>query len=117
MYVVDTAGGHEALAIADELRAAGLSADRSFDQRSMKAQMKAADRSGADVAVIVGPDEVAAGVVTLRALRDERPAGDRGPRRAGRDREEVVAGMTAIVRPACARTSAGPCGPSTPAAP
>jgi histidyl-tRNA synthetase len=35
--------------------------------------MKAADRSGADVAVIVGPDEVAAGVVTLRALRDDRP--------------------------------------------
>ena len=34
---------------------AGISADRSFDQRSMKAQMKAADRSGADVAVIVGP--------------------------------------------------------------
>jgi histidyl-tRNA synthetase len=39
----------------------------------MKAQMKAADRSGADVAVIVGPDEVAAGAATLRALRDERP--------------------------------------------
>jgi histidyl-tRNA synthetase len=72
-YVVDTVGGHEALAIADELRRAGISADRSFDQRSMKAQMKAADRSGADVAVLVGPDEVAAGVATLRALRDERP--------------------------------------------
>ncbi len=72
VYVVDTAGGHEALAIADELRGTGLSTDRSFDQRSMKAQMKAADRSGADMAVIVGPDEVAAGVVTLRALRDER---------------------------------------------
>jgi histidyl-tRNA synthetase len=72
-YVIDTVGGHEALAITDELRRAGVSADRSFDQRSMKAQMKAADRSGADVAVIVGPDEVAAGAATLRALRDERP--------------------------------------------
>ena len=72
-YVVDTAGGNEALAIADELRRAGISTDRSFDQRSMKAQMKAADRSGADVAVIVGTSEVDAGVVTLRALRDERP--------------------------------------------
>jgi histidyl-tRNA synthetase len=39
----------------------------------MKAQMKAADRSGADVAVIIGTSEVDAGVVTLRALRDERP--------------------------------------------
>ena len=73
VYVVDTSGGQEALAIAADLRAAGISADRSFDQRSMKSQMKAADRSGADVAVIVGPDEVAAGVVTLRALRDDRP--------------------------------------------
>ncbi len=72
-YVVDTVGGNEALAIADELRRAGISTDRSFDQRSMKAQMKAADRSGADVAVIVGTSEVDAGVVTLRALRDERP--------------------------------------------
>ena len=65
-------GGHEALSITDELRRAGVSADRSFDQRSMKAQMKAADRSGADVAVIVGPDEVAAGARHC-ALRDERP--------------------------------------------
>ena len=72
-YVVDTVGGNEALAIAGELRRAGVSTDRSFDQRSMKAQMKAADRSGADVAVIIGTSEVDAGVVTLRALREERP--------------------------------------------
>ena len=32
----------------------------------MKAQMKAADRSGADHAVIVGPDELDAGEVTVR---------------------------------------------------
>jgi histidyl-tRNA synthetase len=37
----------------------------------MKSQMKGADRSGAEVAVIVGPDELAGGVVTLRALRGE----------------------------------------------
>ena len=68
-FVIDTTGGQEALAIAAELRAAGISADRGFDQRSMKSQMKAADRSGADVAVIVGPDELATGTVTLRPLR------------------------------------------------
>ena len=39
--------------------------------------MKAADRSGAAVAVIVGPDELAAGVVTLRALRADDQQGDR----------------------------------------
>ena len=33
---------------------AGLGVDRAFDSRSMKAQMKRADRSGAAVAVIVG---------------------------------------------------------------
>ena len=35
----------------------------------MKSQMKAADRSGARFAAIVGEDEAAAGVVTLRDLR------------------------------------------------
>ncbi|HKA04186.1 MAG TPA: His/Gly/Thr/Pro-type tRNA ligase C-terminal domain-containing protein, partial [Acidimicrobiales bacterium] len=43
--------------------------DRAFGGRSMKAQMKAADRSGARVAVIVGADEAAAGEVTVRPLR------------------------------------------------
>ena len=43
----------------------------------MKSQMKAADRSGAEVAVIVGPDELAAGVVTLRALRADEQQADR----------------------------------------
>jgi histidyl-tRNA synthetase len=36
----------------------------------MKSQMKQADRSGATVAVIVGPDETAAGTAVLRPLRD-----------------------------------------------
>ena len=39
----------------------------------MKSQMKAADRSGARFAAIVGEDEAAAGVVTLRDLRSDRP--------------------------------------------
>ena len=37
----------------------------------MKAQMKAADKSGAKVALIVGEDEVEKGVVTIRDLRGE----------------------------------------------
>ena len=36
----------------------------------MKAQMKVADRSGANFAVIVGEDELAAGEVTLRDMGD-----------------------------------------------
>jgi histidyl-tRNA synthetase len=69
VFVVDTTGGREALLITGELRAAGLSADRAFENRSMKAQMKAADRSGAAYAVIVGSDEQAAGTATVRPLR------------------------------------------------
>ena len=46
----------------------GLATDRAFDGRSMKSQMKAAAKSGARVAVIVGDDERAAGTVTIRDL-------------------------------------------------
>jgi histidyl-tRNA synthetase len=54
------------------LRAAGISADRAFDGRSLKAQLKAADRSGARLACIVGPDELAAGTVTVRVLTGQQ---------------------------------------------
>ena len=47
----------------------------------MKAQMKAADRSGAALAVIIGPDELAAGTAVVRAASrgDARPADRRRP--------------------------------------
>jgi histidyl-tRNA synthetase len=70
VFVVDTTGGSHALELTDALRAAGLSADRAFDNRSMKSQMKAADRSGARHAVIIGTDEASAGSVIVRPLRD-----------------------------------------------
>ncbi|HET7720505.1 MAG TPA: histidine--tRNA ligase [Acidimicrobiales bacterium] len=69
VWVIDTTGGSEALALTHELRAAGVSADRSFDARSMKSQFKSADRSGARLALVVGDNEVAAATVTLRDLR------------------------------------------------
>ncbi len=68
-FVVDVAGGESARDITAELRRAGLSADRAFDGRSMKSQLKSADRSGARVALIVGPDELASATVSLRPLR------------------------------------------------
>jgi histidyl-tRNA synthetase len=70
-FVVDTTGGDVARDLTAELRRSGLRADRAFDGRSIKSQMKAADRSGARVALIVGPDELAAGTVTLRPLRGD----------------------------------------------
>ena len=69
VFVVDTTGGLEALRITAELRAAGMRVDRSYDERSMKSQMKAADRSGARYAVIIGTDEVDAVAVVVRPLR------------------------------------------------
>ncbi len=70
VFVVDVTDGSAASTLTRELRAAGWGADRAFDGRSMKSQMKSADRSGARWAVIVGPDEVAAGTVVLRNLAD-----------------------------------------------
>ena len=68
VFVVDTTDGRAARDISAELRAAGLRTDRAFDNRSMKAQMKAAGRSGAHVAVIVGEQEAADGTATVRDL-------------------------------------------------
>jgi histidyl-tRNA synthetase len=57
VFVVDVTGS-AALSLVHELRDAGVRADRAFDGRSMKAQFKLADRSGARLAVIVGPQEL-----------------------------------------------------------
>lgn len=69
VFVIDVTGGAVARDLTAALRAVGVSADRSFDGRSMKSQMKAADRTGARLALIVGDDEAAAGTVGLRDLR------------------------------------------------
>jgi histidyl-tRNA synthetase len=73
VFVVDVAGGEHARDLTAELRAVGISADRAFEGRSMKSQMKAADRSGARLALLVGEDEVARAAVTIRHLRGDAP--------------------------------------------
>jgi histidyl-tRNA synthetase len=70
VFVVDVTGGAAARRLTSELRRAGFAADRAWDQRSMKAQMRRANASGARVAVIVGEQELADGTVALRDLRD-----------------------------------------------
>jgi len=69
VFVVDTTGGAEALVLTSQLRAAGISSDRGYENRSMKSQMKGADRSGATFAVIVGSNELESGTVVVRPLR------------------------------------------------
>jgi histidyl-tRNA synthetase len=68
VFVVDATDGAAARDLAQELRTAGLRTDRAFDGRSLKSQMKAAGRSGARVAVIVGAQELADGTATVRDL-------------------------------------------------
>ena len=73
VFVVDVTGGTAARALCAELRRAGLGAVRADDGRSLKAQLKQADRSGARHALIVGPEELAGEVVTARPLREQGP--------------------------------------------
>ena len=68
VFVVDVAGGADAVSLTFELRAAGFACDRAFDDRSMKAQFRAADRSKARLALVVGEQERADGTVTVRDL-------------------------------------------------
>jgi histidyl-tRNA synthetase len=72
VFVIDVVDGTHALALTHELRAAGFRADRAFDRRSMKAQMKQADRAGASLALIVGDQETADGTVTVRDLQSSQ---------------------------------------------
>ncbi|MBY0265214.1 MAG: histidine--tRNA ligase [Burkholderiales bacterium] len=59
--------------VAEQLRDAGLAVTLHCGGGSFKSQMKKADGSGARFALIIGDDEVQAGEVTLKALREERP--------------------------------------------
>jgi len=88
VWVIDTTGGEQALELTHELREAGVSADRSFDGRSMKSQMKSADRSGARLALIVGSDELASSTVTVRDLRHTEREGE--PGQQGIPRRDVI---------------------------
>jgi histidyl-tRNA synthetase len=58
-----------AMQISTMLRSAGVSVLLSFGNRSLKAQMKAANTSGASYAIVIGEDEVSAGTASVRDLR------------------------------------------------
>jgi len=91
VFVVDLTDGTAARDLVAELRAAGVASDRAYDGRSLKAQLKLADRSGAAWALIVGADELAAGEVTVRALRRGEEQ-ERVPRRDVVERIRVLDG-------------------------
>ena len=54
--------------LVDELREVGLHADRAYGGRSVKAQWKLADRSGARFGVMIGAAEATRGTVGVKDL-------------------------------------------------
>jgi histidyl-tRNA synthetase len=60
----------DVLTLITALRRAGIRADMSFGGRGLKGAMKAADRSGARFAVIIGAEEKNAGTVRLKDLEN-----------------------------------------------
>ena len=56
--------------LVERLRDAGIAAERSYEDRPLKAQLKMADHAGAAYAAILGDRELADGVVTLRRMAD-----------------------------------------------
>ena len=75
VYVLSqgTVARREALHIAEAVREARpeLGVQVHCGEGGLKAQMKRADRSGAEVALILGEQEVTEGMVTVRSLRGE----------------------------------------------
>ncbi|NOZ11445.1 MAG: histidine--tRNA ligase [Gammaproteobacteria bacterium] len=73
MIMVGDAAQIRGIAVAEEMRDAGLQVQCNCNGGSFKAQMKRADRSGARYAVILGDDEMAANHATVKPLRHEVP--------------------------------------------
>ena len=64
------AGALAAATLARTLRAAGVTVRAGLAARSLRAQLRSADASGARYALIIGDDEAARGVAQLKPLRD-----------------------------------------------
>ncbi|MGZ9031298.1 MAG: histidine--tRNA ligase [Burkholderiaceae bacterium] len=99
VYVAHQGGATaaEAFVVAERLRDAGLDAVYHAGEGSLKSQMKKADASGAEFAVIVGETELAQGSVALKALRGAAGATGSGEQRIvplGRLADELVGALT-----------------------
>ncbi|WP_420881624.1 histidine--tRNA ligase [Rhodococcus sp. (in: high G+C Gram-positive bacteria)] len=63
-----SAAKSEMVKIAHGLRAAGIRVDMVYGDRGIKGSMKAADRSGARLALVLGDEDLAAGTVAVKDL-------------------------------------------------
>ena len=60
----------KAFALTGELREAGVPAECDLMERSLKAQLKYADKSGAKYVAVIGSDELAEGAVNVKKMSD-----------------------------------------------
>ncbi|HRQ65059.1 MAG TPA: histidine--tRNA ligase [Xanthomonadaceae bacterium] len=67
--LMDEAHLSEYLALASQLRAGGINTEVQLDPRKLAKQFHYADRAGIRFVVVLGPDEMAAGQVTVKDLR------------------------------------------------
>lgn len=72
--VMDTDYEDEAVLIMQQLRQAGIAADKDYLDRKAKAQMKYADKTGARLVLFVGAEEVKQGFVTVRNMINKEQA-------------------------------------------
>ncbi|WP_047151241.1 histidine--tRNA ligase [Aneurinibacillus tyrosinisolvens] len=80
------AADEAAFSLLDKIRQSGLSADKDFLGRKMKAQLKSADRLHARSVVILGEDELARGIGVLKNME------------TGEQQEVELAGMPEAVK-------------------
>lgn len=66
--VFDEASAPDSLRAASELRNLGIAAELSVESGGLRKQLKYANRQGVPFALIIGPDEAAAGTMTLRDM-------------------------------------------------
>ncbi|QBJ98324.1 histidine--tRNA ligase [Rhodococcus sp. ABRD24] len=60
----------EMVKLAHQLRTAGIRVDMVYGDRGIKGSMKAADRSGAVLALVLGDEDLAAGTIAVKDLRN-----------------------------------------------
>ncbi|MDR2267332.1 MAG: histidine--tRNA ligase [Christensenellaceae bacterium] len=71
LYIVSAGAGLESytFSLAEKLRASGIATESDIMGRSLKAQMKCANKIGAKYVVVVGEDEISTGLIFLKNMK------------------------------------------------
>jgi len=72
LAVVDKDAANAAMLFAQQMRDKGLKGDVSYSGGSMKSRMRAANKSGAKVCLIMGGDELTNETITVKYMEEER---------------------------------------------